>query len=59
VTYAPAYFTGECKREKKKSFIVLTPGVNIIKLFSFVTDDEAQEASVFALGNPCQSGFRI
>jgi hypothetical protein len=27
---------------KEKSFITLTPGVNVIKLFSFVTDDEAQ-----------------
>jgi hypothetical protein len=26
----------------KKSFITLTPGVNIIKLFSFVADDEAK-----------------
>ena len=24
---------------KKKSFMALTPGVNVIKLFSFVTDD--------------------
>ncbi len=28
--------------EGKKFFITLTPGVNVIKLFSFVTDDEAQ-----------------
>jgi len=28
--------------EEKKCFINLTPGVNVIKLFSFVTDDEAQ-----------------
>ncbi len=27
--------------EGKKSFITLTPGVNFIKLFSFITDDEA------------------
>jgi hypothetical protein len=26
---------------KEKSFIRLTPGVNVLKLFSFVTDDEA------------------
>jgi hypothetical protein len=26
---------------KEKSFITLTPVVNVIKLFSFVTDDEA------------------
>jgi len=27
---------------KKKIFINLTPGVNVIKLVSFITDDEAQ-----------------
>jgi hypothetical protein len=27
---------------KEKSFIILTPGVNVIKLFSFVTVDEAK-----------------
>ncbi len=27
---------------EKKSFITLLPGVNVIKLFSFVTDDKAQ-----------------
>jgi hypothetical protein len=32
---------------KGKSLITLTPGVNVIKLFSFVTDDEAR---VFVLG---------
>ncbi len=26
----------------EKSFITLTPGVNVIKLFSFIPDDEAQ-----------------
>ncbi len=25
-----------------KSFIVMTPGVNVIKLFSFIADDEAK-----------------
>ncbi len=34
-------------------------GVNIIKLFSFVADAEAQQARVFVLGNPFQSGLRI
>ncbi len=27
---------------KKKIFITLKPGVNVIKLFSFITDDEVQ-----------------
>ncbi len=27
---------------KKKSFIRLTPGVNVLKLFSFIADDEAK-----------------
>ncbi len=35
------------------------PGVNVIKLFFFVTDDEAQQARAFALGNPFQLGLRI
>jgi hypothetical protein len=26
---------------KKKGFITLTPGVNVMKLFSFAADDEA------------------
>jgi hypothetical protein len=26
---------------KKKSFVIFPPGVNVIKLFSFVTDDKA------------------
>jgi len=30
-----------------------------MKLFSFVTDDEAQKARGFALGNLFQSGLRI
>jgi hypothetical protein len=34
-------------------------GVNVIKLFSFVIDDEAQQAKVFSLGNPFQSGLRV
>ncbi len=37
----------------------LAPGVNVIKLFSFVTDDVTQSARGFALGNPFQSGLRI
>ncbi len=36
-----------------------TPGVNVIKLFSFVTDDEAEQAGVFFLGNPFQSSLRV
>ncbi len=35
------------------------PGVNVIKLFSFVTDDEALSARGFVLGNPFQSGLKI
>ncbi len=27
-------------REERESFVTLAPGVNVIKLFSFVTDDE-------------------
>jgi len=36
-----------------------TPGVNVVKLFSFVTDDEAQQARVFFLRNPFQSGLGV
>jgi hypothetical protein len=36
---------------KKKSFIMLTPGVNVIKPFSFIADDEAKLARVFITGN--------
>ncbi len=28
--------------KEMESFITLTPGVNVIKLFSFITDDKAQ-----------------
>ncbi len=28
--------------EDKRSVVKMTPGVNVIKLFSFVTDEEAQ-----------------
>ncbi len=28
--------------DEEKSFIMLTPDVNVMKLFSFVTDDKAQ-----------------
>jgi hypothetical protein len=34
-------------------------GVNVIKKFSFVTDDEAQKARGFATGNPFQSVLSI
>jgi len=34
---------------------MLTPGVNVIKLFSFVADNDR----AFVLGNPFQSGLRI
>jgi hypothetical protein len=37
----------------------LTPGVNVIKLFSFVTDNEAQKARGFAIRNPFQSGLEF
>jgi hypothetical protein len=40
-------------------FIIQATGVNVIKLFSFVTDDKAQCVRGFALGNPFQSGLRI
>jgi hypothetical protein len=36
---------------QEKSFMRLTPGVNVIKLFFFVADDEAQLARVFVPGN--------
>jgi hypothetical protein len=36
-----------------------SPGVNVIKLFSFVTDDEALPARGFVLANPFQSGLKI
>jgi len=35
-----AYYPGELVTNEKSS-IRLTPGVNVIKLFSFLTDDEA------------------
>jgi hypothetical protein len=35
----------------KKSFMTLAPGVNVIKLFSFVAKDEAKYARVFVPGN--------
>jgi hypothetical protein len=31
-----------CIRAKQKDLMRLTPGFNVIKLFSFVTDEEAQ-----------------
>jgi hypothetical protein len=42
-----------------KSFITLGPGVNVIKHFSFVTDNKAQYARVFVIGNPFLSGLKI
>jgi hypothetical protein len=33
------------------------PGVNVIKLFTFITDNEDQSARGFALGNNFQSAF--
>jgi hypothetical protein len=36
-----AYFFPAIRDEPRKSIAALTPGVNVIKLFSFVTDDEA------------------
>jgi hypothetical protein len=53
-----AYF-GAVQAKKRSSFITLTPGVNVIILFSFIADDEAQHARGFAVGNPFQSGLRI
>jgi hypothetical protein len=38
---------------------LVTLGVNVIKLFSFITDAEVQYARGFALENPFQSGLRI
>jgi hypothetical protein len=35
------------------------PGVNLIKHFQFITDEEAKSARGFALRNPFQSGLRI
>ena len=33
----------------EKSFIKLTPGVNVIKLFSFVTDDKPNKLEVSSM----------
>jgi hypothetical protein len=41
----------------KKVFIRLTPGVNVIKLFSFVANDEAEKARVFVPGHPLHLTF--
>jgi hypothetical protein len=38
---APAYLKFSFLK-KKKSFLTLTPGFNVINLFSFVADDEAK-----------------
>jgi len=40
-TNAPAYIAAGSVT-KKKSLLILTPGVNVIKLFPFITDDEAK-----------------
>jgi hypothetical protein len=40
-----------------ESFRVEDPGVNIIKLFSFIADDKAEEARAFAPGNKFQSSL--
>ncbi len=45
--------------DRQNMFIIQATGVNVIKLFSFVTDDKAQCVRGFALGNPFQSGLRI
>jgi hypothetical protein len=37
-------------------FIALTPGVNVIQPFFFITDDEVKLAQVFAPGKPFQTG---
>jgi hypothetical protein len=41
------------------SFPTLRSGVNVIKLFSFIADDETKKARAFVLGNPFQSGLGI
>jgi hypothetical protein len=41
----------------KESLIMLTPGVNDIKLNSFIPDNEAQKARGFALEHPFQAGL--
>jgi hypothetical protein len=38
---ALAYFVGTISDEEKR-FTTLSPGANVIKLFSFVADDEAK-----------------
>jgi hypothetical protein len=37
--------------DEEKRIMQLTPGVNVIKLFSFITDDKAKYARVFVTGN--------
>jgi hypothetical protein len=39
---ALAYFAGFVSDEEKNSLIALAPGANVIKLFSFIADDEAK-----------------
>jgi hypothetical protein len=36
---------------KKARFILLGPGVNVIKLFSFVADDKENKLECFVTGN--------
>jgi hypothetical protein len=45
--------------EREKKFYNMTPGVNVIKLFPFITDSKAKQARGFVFGNPFQSGLRI
>jgi hypothetical protein len=47
------------KSQRKESDVNMTVSVNVIKLFSFIADNEAQKVKVFALGNPFHSGLRI
>ncbi len=49
-TNALAYFGFAVSDEEIKLFMGLTPGVNVIKLFFFVANDEAKQARVFARG---------
>jgi hypothetical protein len=45
-----AYIASSSVKKKKSS----TPSANVIKLFSFIDDDEAKYARVFITGNPFQ-----
>jgi hypothetical protein len=42
---------------KKESFVILTPGVNIINFFCFIAEEEAKQATMQAfqaLSNNCE-----